>query len=131
MAVLTELCTVFDVFHDGWITELAEGPDRLTVTVTIEYLAERVRADYRRFTVELFAPYRCQFTDWEKWQTTDLQRITDLELDILGADVVSRGRRCALYLRYLAHNRPTRRHLTTACGPPANFGPRRSGVVFG
>lgn len=90
MAVSTDLCTVFDVFHDGWITELIEGQDRLIITVEIEYLAECIQAEYRRFTVELSAPYECRFADRDTKQTSDLARIAALELDILSADVVDK-----------------------------------------
>lgn len=88
---LEAVAAVFNIFHDGAITAAAwRGPD-LLLTVEIPYLAERVRPDWERFTVELRAAAGLEFEPWldhpRPPPLTEIGEIFQPELDILSCDL--------------------------------------------
>ena len=48
------VCSVFSIFHDGSIVSCISGGGDLQFEVQIQYLAERVNPNFRKFNVRLF-----------------------------------------------------------------------------
>ena len=87
-----EIAEVFGIFHDGDIAGGTTAEDAAEVVVEIEYLGERVRPDYRRFTIRFSGFTGVRFAPWTDEgapsiaDITDLAEIVRLDLGILSAD---------------------------------------------
>jgi hypothetical protein len=78
---------IFNIFHDGTITELCHINNDIELTIEIAYLAELINSSFRFFKVRLIKCEKCIFELWaEESQIIDnLDKIKNLELEILEA----------------------------------------------
>jgi hypothetical protein len=81
--------SIFNIFHDGSIAagELTDGTLRLSID--IQYLAERIHADYTSFEVTLHGVAGLSFTPWTDGESApidDPDQILALDLEILSCN---------------------------------------------
>ena len=87
-----EIANVFGIFHDGTIAGGSNSGSAAELLVEIECLAERVRQDYRRFTICLSDLTVVRFVPWTDAgadsiaDITDFSEIVGLDLGVLSAD---------------------------------------------
>lgn len=80
---------IFSIFHDGTISSCTVNGDELTLEIAIQYLAERVKPEFRKFKIRLFGVSSVRFSTWpsdlksEPAVLTDIQRIFEADLEIL------------------------------------------------
>jgi len=80
---------IFSIFHDGTISSCAVDGHDLTLEVEIQYLAERVNPEFRKFKVRLLGVSNVRFTTWpsdlksDPAVLTDIPGIFDAHLEIL------------------------------------------------
>ncbi|MCB1133291.1 MAG: hypothetical protein KDN05_19375 [Verrucomicrobiae bacterium] len=97
----SEIAEVFGIFHDGTIVGGAESVAATELIVEVEYLAERVRQDYRRFTIRFEDVGAMRFVPWIDEGADSIADITDFsvivgsEFDILSAEAVDSTLRVA------------------------------------
>lgn len=90
-----EIAEVCGIFHDGWISEGTKTGGTADILVEIEYLAERIRPDFRRFTIRLEGVTELRFAPWTDEgaplvpDITDFPEIARLELGLLSAETVN------------------------------------------
>jgi hypothetical protein len=77
---------IFSIFHDGSISSCALDGDDLTLDVEIQYLAERVKPEFRKFKVRLFGASNVRFSTWPSDLKSDPVVLTDVP-DIFDADL--------------------------------------------
>lgn len=84
---------IFSIFHDGSLVSYFSDGDTLGLDVEIQYLAERVNPDFRKFNVYLFGVSDVQFSTWPsdlkaKPETiTELRKIFEVDLEILEGNI--------------------------------------------
>ena len=87
-----EIVEVFGIFHDGVITGGSVAKSTAEIVVKIKYLGERIRPDYRRFTIRLSGFASVRFAPWADQgapsiaEMTNLSEIAQLDLGILSAE---------------------------------------------
>jgi len=86
---------VISIFHDGGISHYEKSGNNLAFEIDIQYLAQRINKDYKKFFVILeniqslyFEPWLDEPNDGKKTITT-LSRIFVPELEILSAELES------------------------------------------
>jgi hypothetical protein len=84
---ITDQRNVFNIFHDGYISEVSGQYDLLTLKIEIEYLAELISLDYKYFYVDLILCDEIKFIEWDNNETFyDTSKISELEPEILDCD---------------------------------------------
>jgi|APTNR8051073442_1049403.scaffolds.fasta_scaffold03514_4 hypothetical protein len=87
-----EIAEVFGLFHDGWISNGTFMGGNAEIVVEIEYLAERVRPTYRRFTIHLEDVDAIRFSPWIEVGSpsvpciSNFSEIVGLQLGLLSAE---------------------------------------------
>lgn len=90
---LDNIKTVFSVLHDGEICHSIEDGSKLELEVHIQYLAERVNREFRKFSVVLEDVENLGFTTWPDDAKADPDVLTDAtlmftnELEILSGEI--------------------------------------------
>lgn len=89
-----QIAEVFGIFHDGIIAGGVRSEDVAELIVEIEYLAELVRDDFRRFTICLGDPAALRFVPWinegsdSMADITSFSEIVGLDLGVLSAEAI-------------------------------------------
>jgi hypothetical protein len=84
---------IFCIFHDGSISSWAMHGNELNLEVKIQYLAERVNPEFRKFAVRLFGVSNVRFSTWPgdlksaPVMLTKLEQIFEGALEILQGDL--------------------------------------------
>jgi hypothetical protein len=87
-----KIVNVFSIFHDGTIVSWVGNRERLRLTISCSYLAERVNSTYEDFFVEILKIDRLAFVPWmnpadlEQEYLTEVADIFKANLDILSAE---------------------------------------------
>jgi hypothetical protein len=87
-----ELAALFNVFHDGVITEASFMGQDLLLTIRISYLAQRIAPNFTTFSVRLDRVEDMSFTTWPKDSAAvpevlrDASAIFEPPLDILNGE---------------------------------------------
>jgi hypothetical protein len=87
-----EIAEVFGIFHDGCISGGTKVYRTAKLIVEIEYLAERIRPTYRKFTVQIDDLEQVRFTPWTDDghplvpDITGFAEIASLDLGVLSAE---------------------------------------------
>lgn len=90
---IADIKDIFSIFHDGGISFAEHRDDLLALEVDIQYLAERVKPEYRKFKVILYGFKDAEFSTWPSDLNSEPQKIDDVttifkpELEILEASV--------------------------------------------
>jgi hypothetical protein len=76
---------VFNIFHDGTISDLYRTKNSLILKIEIEYLAELINENFSCFYCELVNCEKFSFKFWsdENKGTTDLEEIKNYVLEIM------------------------------------------------
>jgi len=77
---------IFSIFHDGTIRSCTLNEGDLTLDIEIEYLAARVKPEFRKFEVRLFGVSNVRFSTWPSDLKSDPVVITDTQ-QIFAADL--------------------------------------------
>ncbi|MCA1032541.1 hypothetical protein LCL95_16130 [Bacillus timonensis] len=87
--MIREVWTIFQSFHDGLISNLHKKQDSIMLTVDIRYLAELMKNNDKKFHCELMNCRVFEFQFWgdEDSKTNELDKINQLELEIVRADI--------------------------------------------
>jgi len=94
-----KIVEVFEILHDGRITRFEAQGEVLVLRVEIQYLAQRIAATHRGFTLRLSGVKDVSFEPWPNGALralpvmTDYQAIFEPTLDILGAEAAGEGLR--------------------------------------
>ena len=84
---------IFSIFHDGSIVSCRLENDSLLMEVEIQYLAERINPQFRRFMICLNEVQNLSFSMWSSnlkspvIVTSDPEKIFKAELEILKGDI--------------------------------------------
>ncbi len=84
---------IFSIFHDGGILSCRREDDSLLMEVEIEYLAERINPDFRKFMVRLDDVKNLSFSTWPSdlkspaVLISEVGKIFKAELEILEGDI--------------------------------------------
>ncbi|ANE45864.1 hypothetical protein SY83_05590 [Paenibacillus swuensis] len=80
---------LFSLFHDGSIRAIERHGNKITFSVDILYLAERINSSYEYFEIVLNDTLEFYFEDSESNEiTTQPQGINKLELEILKTELI-------------------------------------------
>lgn len=84
---------IFSIFHDGGIATADVQGDNLVLEIDIQYLAERVKPEYKGFKVILYGFRDAEFSTWPSDLKSEPEKIADVhsifkpELEVLEASI--------------------------------------------
>ena len=90
---LEHINTMLSIFHDGEIVRATETDSGLELDVHIQYLAERIKPEFKLFNVVLEGIESLKFTTWpddkdaEPDVITEIEAIFTEELEILSGEI--------------------------------------------
>jgi len=84
---------IFSIFHDGGIAAASIQANTLVLDIEIQYLAERVKPEYKGFKIYLYGFSDVEFSTWPSdlksapEKIRDIQSIFSPELEVLEANL--------------------------------------------
>lgn len=84
---------IFNIFHDGTITDLSKKKDIIELEIEIQYLAEMINEKFNLFYCELIECEEFLLETWgdKKEYTSDLNTMVAYELGIMDAHSTNDG----------------------------------------